>query len=118
MYKSLIDQHFDEQLTALGTLIAFPSVSQGEPEEGMPLGRHIHNALTYTLDLAREMGFSARSRSIDAPAAVQPFRRCLGGHLRWSAGEGCERFARAELLRPHSADHAGHDDRLKHRRTL
>ena len=61
MYKSLIDQHFDEQLTALGTLIAFPSVSQGEPEEGMPLGRHIHNALNYTLDLAREMGFSARS---------------------------------------------------------
>lgn len=61
MYKSLIDQHFDEQLSALGTLIAFPSVSQGAPEEGMPLGRHIHDALTYTLDLAREMGFSARS---------------------------------------------------------
>jgi succinyl-diaminopimelate desuccinylase len=61
MYKSLIDQHFEEQLSSLGKLISFPSVSQGEPEEGMPLGRHIHNALTYTLDLAREMGFSARS---------------------------------------------------------
>ena len=46
MYKSLIDQHFDEQISSLGKLISFPSVSQGEPEEGMPLGRHIHNALT------------------------------------------------------------------------
>ena len=57
----LIDQKFDEQLDALGTLLSFPSVSQGEPEEGKPLGRHIHDALTYTLGLATKMGFSARS---------------------------------------------------------
>ena len=57
----LIDQNFDEQLDALGTLLSFPSVSQGEPEEGKPLGRHIHDALTYTLDLGAKMGFSARS---------------------------------------------------------
>ncbi len=60
-YYDLIDKNFDEQLDSLGKLIAFPSVSQGEPEEGMPLGRHIHNALEYTLNLASEMGFSARS---------------------------------------------------------
>ena len=57
----LIDQKIDEQLDALGTLLSFPSVSQGEPEEGKPLGRHIHDALTYTLDLGAKMGFSARS---------------------------------------------------------
>ncbi len=61
MYKSLIDQHFEEQLSLLGRLISFPSVSRGEPEEGMPLGRPVHDALTYALDLARQMGFSARS---------------------------------------------------------
>ncbi|MCE5189151.1 MAG: Sapep family Mn(2+)-dependent dipeptidase [Eubacteriales bacterium] len=60
-FYDFIDRHFDEQLGALSRLIAFPSVSQGKPEPGMPLGRHIHNALEYTLELAREMGFSARS---------------------------------------------------------
>ena len=57
----LINQHFNEQLDSLARLIAFPSVSQGTPEEGMPLGKHIHDALEYALDLARKMGFSARS---------------------------------------------------------
>lgn len=51
----------DEQLDSLQKLISFPSVSQGKPEKGMPLGRDIHNALTYMLDLATGMGFSARS---------------------------------------------------------
>ncbi len=60
-YFDIIDQNFETQLDSLGKLISFPSVSQGTPEEGMPLGRHIHGALTYALDLAREMGFSARS---------------------------------------------------------
>ena len=60
-YYDLIDKNFDEQLDSLAGVIAFPSVSQGEPEEGMPLGRHIHGALTYMLDLARDMGFSSRS---------------------------------------------------------
>ncbi len=60
-YYDIIDQHFEEQLSSLEKLIAFPSVSKGEPEEGMPLGRHIHGALTYALELGREMGFSARS---------------------------------------------------------
>jgi len=61
MLKALIDQHFEEQLDSLSKLIAFPSVSQGTPEEGMPLGRPINDSLTYALDLARKMGFSARS---------------------------------------------------------
>jgi succinyl-diaminopimelate desuccinylase len=60
-YFDIIDRKFEEQLTSLGELIAFPSVSQGEPEEGMPLGRHIHDALAYALDLGRKLGFSARS---------------------------------------------------------
>lgn len=60
-YIDLIDKHFDEQLDSLAKLISFPSVSQGKPEDGMPLGRDLHNALTYALDLAKELGFSARS---------------------------------------------------------
>ncbi len=60
-YYDLIDQNFESQLKSLSGLISFPSVSQGEPEPGMPLGRHIHGALEYALDLARSMGFSARS---------------------------------------------------------
>lgn len=60
-YDDLIQQHYDEQLDALSKLIAFPSVSQGEPELGMPLGKQIHGALEYMLELARTMGFSARS---------------------------------------------------------
>lgn len=60
-YNEIIDRHFEEQLASLEKLIAFPSVSQGEPEPGMPLGRNIHNALEYALELARTMGFSARS---------------------------------------------------------
>ena len=60
-YYDQIDKNFDEQLNSLAGLIAFPSVSQGEAEAGMPLGRHIHGALTYTLDLAKSMGFSTRS---------------------------------------------------------
>jgi succinyl-diaminopimelate desuccinylase len=60
-YYDLIDKHFDEQLDSLARLISFPSISQGDPEPGMPFGRHIHGALEYTLDLARSFGFSARS---------------------------------------------------------
>lgn len=60
-YYDQIDKHFEEQLDSLAKLISFPSVSQGEPEPGMPLGRHIHGALEYSLDLARSLGFSARS---------------------------------------------------------
>ncbi len=60
-YIDLIDKHFNRQLDSLAKLISFPSVSQGKPEEGMPLGRDIHNALAYALDLSKELGFSARS---------------------------------------------------------
>ena len=60
-YYDFIDQHFEEQLDSLARLLSFPSVSQGDPEVGKPLGKHIHDALTYTLGLAEEMGFSARS---------------------------------------------------------
>ncbi|NLI53691.1 MAG: M20 family metallopeptidase [Clostridiales bacterium] len=60
-YYDIIDRQFEEQLTSLGKVIAFPSISQGDPEPGMPLGRNIHNALEYMLELARTMGFSARS---------------------------------------------------------
>ena len=40
-----IDAHMDEQLEALKGLLRIPSVSRGTPEPGMPLGRHVYDAL-------------------------------------------------------------------------
>ena len=42
-HYELINRHFDEQLDSLARLIAFPSVSQGTPEPGMPLGKPVVN---------------------------------------------------------------------------
>ncbi|HRV73026.1 MAG TPA: Sapep family Mn(2+)-dependent dipeptidase [Eubacteriales bacterium] len=57
MYKHIEDS-FDAQVEALRDLIRIPSVSRGTPEPGKPLGRHVHDALHYTLNLARKLGFT------------------------------------------------------------
>lgn len=65
----IIDREFDEQIDEIRKLCAIPSVSRGEPEAGKPLGRHVHDALHYTLDLAKRLGF-ADARSLDGYCGV------------------------------------------------
>ncbi len=61
MLYDIIDRTFSEQLDALAKLIKIPSVSRGEPEKGMPLGRHVNDALENALALSERLGFTARS---------------------------------------------------------
>lgn len=69
MLKHWINAHMDEQIEDLKGLLRIPSVSRGEPEEGMPLGRHVYNALDYTLKLANRMGFD-KTKMIDGYCAT------------------------------------------------
>jgi succinyl-diaminopimelate desuccinylase len=69
MYYDIIDKTFEEQLNALAGLIAIPSVSQGAPEPGAPLGRSVNDALEYTLALAKKLGFP-NARSLDGYCGV------------------------------------------------
>ncbi len=62
--KQWIDSKMDEQLEALKNLIRIPSVSRGKAEDSMPLGRHVHDALHYTLALANRLGFE-KTQSLD-----------------------------------------------------
>ena len=47
--QAWIDEHFDQQVRDLQSLVRIPSVSRGAPEPGMPLGRGVHEALTAAL---------------------------------------------------------------------
>lgn len=62
--QAWIDEHFDQQVRDLQSLVRIPSVSRGAPEPGMPLGRGVHEALTAALQLANRLGF-ADTRSLD-----------------------------------------------------
>ncbi len=55
--RQRISHTFPAQVSDLQTLIRIPSVSRGEPKEGMPLGENVRRALDTTLDMARRMGF-------------------------------------------------------------
>ena len=67
--KEIIDRTMPALLADLQALIRIPSVSRGTPEDGMPLGRHVHDALHYTLDTAKRLGFS-EARSLDGYCGV------------------------------------------------
>lgn len=69
-----IDAHMDEQLEALKGLLRIPSVSRGTPEPGMPLGRHVYDALDYSLKLARRLGIE-NTRLLDGYCATAEFAR-------------------------------------------
>ena len=43
--NTIIERSFDDQVKDLQELIRIPSVSRGEPKEGMPYGEHVFNAL-------------------------------------------------------------------------
>ncbi len=69
MFEAFIDRTFDRQIADLSALIAIPSVSRGTPEEGMPLGRDIHDALEESFDIARSLGLTD-CRSLDGYCGV------------------------------------------------
>ena len=69
MLKETIDKHFANELDDIARLVAIPSVSRGVPEDGMPLGREVHNALTCALDMAKGLGFD-NARSLDGYCGV------------------------------------------------
>ena len=53
----IIEKSFDDQVKDLQELIRIPSVSRGEPKEGMPYGAHVFAALRKAQDIARKLGF-------------------------------------------------------------
>lgn len=55
--EKIIEQSFENQVKDLQELIRIPSVSRGEPKEGMPYGEHVYNALRKAQQIARKLGF-------------------------------------------------------------
>ena len=55
--EKIIEQSFENQVKDLQELIRIPSVSRGEPKEGMPYGEHVYNALRKAQEIARKLGF-------------------------------------------------------------
>ena len=53
----IIEKSFDSQVQDLQELIRIPSVSRGEPMEGMPYGEHVFNALRKAQQIAKKLGF-------------------------------------------------------------
>ena len=64
MLQKIIDDTFNEQVQAIKELVAIPSVSRGEAQPGMPLGKPVHDALHYMLSLANRLGFP-NTQSLD-----------------------------------------------------
>ena len=64
MFEAFVDSSFDRQIEDIKALVAIPSVSRGTPEEGMPLGRPMHEALEQTFAIARRLGID-NCRSLD-----------------------------------------------------
>ena len=55
--KAIIDASFEKEVQDLQSLIRIPSVSRGEPEENMPYGRNVEQALVQMKQIARDLGF-------------------------------------------------------------
>lgn len=53
----IIEKSFESQVKDLQSLIRIPSVSRGEPREGMPYGENVFNALRRSQQIARDLGF-------------------------------------------------------------
>lgn len=64
MFEAFVDSSFDQQIEDIKALVTIPSVSRGTPEEGMPLGRAMHEALEKTFAIARRLGID-NCRSLD-----------------------------------------------------
>ena len=55
--NEIIEKSFERQVQDLQALIRIPSVSRGEPREGMPYGENVFNALRKAQEIARNLGF-------------------------------------------------------------
>ncbi len=55
--QQIIEKSFENQVKDLQALIRIPSVSRGEPREGMPYGENVFNALRKAQEIARKLGF-------------------------------------------------------------
>ncbi len=55
--QTIIEKSFENQVKDLQELIRIPSVSRGEPKEGMPYGENVYNALRKAQQIARKLGF-------------------------------------------------------------
>ena len=55
--RQIIENSFENQVKDLQELIRIPSVSRGEPKDGMPYGEHVFNALRKAQAIARKLGF-------------------------------------------------------------
>ena len=55
--EKIIEQSFENQVRDLQELIRIPSVSRGEPREGMPYGENVYSALRKAQQIARDLGF-------------------------------------------------------------
>ena len=53
----IIEKSFENQVKDLQELIRIPSVSRGEPKEGMPYGENVFNALRKAQEIAQKLGF-------------------------------------------------------------
>ena len=85
MFTKWIDDTLDAQVRDLQALVRIPSVSRGEPQEGMPLGQGVHDALTAALALANRLGF-ADTRSLDGLCGLVDYGEgdemlCIMAHL-------------------------------------
>ena len=64
MFEEFVDKTFERQIEDLKALVAIPSVSRGEPEPGMPLGRHLHDVLQKAFEIGVSLGLPM-GRSLD-----------------------------------------------------
>lgn len=85
MFKQWINDTLDDQIRDLQALVRIPSVSRGEPKDGMPLGENVHRALTEALALANRLGFSD-TRSLDGLCGIVDYGEgeellCVMAHL-------------------------------------
>lgn len=55
--QKIIENSFENQVKDLQELIRIPSVSRGEPKEGMPYGEHVYTALRKAQEIAKRLGF-------------------------------------------------------------
>ena len=67
--QKIIEDSFDRQVKDLQTLIRIPSVSRGEPKEGMPYGENVFRALRAAQQIARDLGFE-KVWDVDARCGV------------------------------------------------
>lgn len=61
MFDKIIDNNKDEMLKTLSDLIKFPSISIENSSSEYPFGKACSDALNYTLNLARHMGFKTKN---------------------------------------------------------